>query len=163
MKTGASGEVDVFFSLGSNEGDRRLNLETAVRMLSEELESSPEAVSEFLETEPWGFESEDRFLNAAVHYRLIVPRGTCSGDFGRRLLEACKKIERRLGRTGGPEYGADGKRIYRSRPIDIDILLVGDEKIDLPELKVPHPLMKEREFVMIPLREIMTDEQYGKL
>ena len=160
---GTGSETDVFFSLGSNEGDRRLNLETAVQMLSEELGSSPEAVSEFLETEPWGFESDEKFLNAVVHYRLIVPRGTCAEDFGKRLLKTCKGIEKSLGRTGEPEYGTDGKRIYRSRPADIDILLIGDERIDVPELKVPHPLMKERDFVLIPLKEIMTEEQFEKM
>ena len=70
------------------------------------------------------------------------------------ILEICKKIERKLGREGVPQYNENGERIYRSRPIDIDILLFGDHKIDCPELTVPHKLMYERDFVMIPLQEI---------
>ena len=71
------------------------------------------------------------------------------------ILETCKDIERKLGRTGEPEYDADGKRIYSSRPIDIDILLFGNHKIDCQELTVPHKLMYERDFVMTPLKEIL--------
>jgi len=74
------------------------------------------------------------------------------------ILETCKDIERRLGRTGEPEYDAEGNRIYVSRPIDIDILLFGDHEIDCPELTVPHKLMYERDFVMIPLKEILIKE-----
>ena len=70
------------------------------------------------------------------------------------ILEICKDIERRLGRIGEPEYDDKGERIYRNRPIDIDILLFGDNKIDCPELTVPHKLMCERDFVMVPLNEI---------
>ena len=70
------------------------------------------------------------------------------------ILEICKDIERRLGRTGKPQYNGKGERVYTSRPIDIDILLFGDHNIDCEELTVPHKLMYERDFVMIPLREI---------
>ena len=73
---------------------------------------------------------------------------------GLMILEICKDIERRLGRTGKPQYNEKGERIYTSRPIDIDILLFGDHNIDCEELTVPHKLMNERDFVMIPLREI---------
>ena len=71
-----------------------------------------------------------------------------------KLLDICKDIERRLGRLEHPLYDENGKRIYTSRPIDIDILLFGDNKIDCPELTVPHKLMYERDFVMLPLKEI---------
>ena len=70
------------------------------------------------------------------------------------ILEICKDIERRLGRTGKPQYNGKGERVYTSRPIDIDILLFSDHNIDCEELTVPHKLMYERDFVMIPLREI---------
>ena len=59
-----------------------------------------------------------------------------------------------LGRIGEPEYDGEGRRIYRSRPIDVDILLFGDHRIDCEELTVPHKLMYDRDFVMIPLKEI---------
>ena len=71
------------------------------------------------------------------------------------ILEICKSIERRLGRTGEPQYDAEGNRIYSSRTIDIDILLLGDERIDCEELTVPHKHMYERDFVMKPLNEII--------
>ena len=112
------------------------------------------AVSSLLETEPWGFESEDKFLNAAVRYQLRLRKGYNPEAEGLMILEICKDIERRLGRTGKPQYDERGERIYTDRPIDIDILLFGDNKIDCEELTVPHKLMYERDFVMIPLREI---------
>lgn len=113
------------------------------------------AVSSLLETEPWGFESEGKFLNAAVRYQLRLRKGYNPEAEGLMILEICKDIERRLGRTGKPQYDEKGERIYSDRPIDIDILLFGDNKIDCEELTVPHKHMYERDFVMIPLREIM--------
>ncbi len=147
-------KVDLYLSLGSNQGDRRLNLEHAISMLNVELKKPYKAVSSFLETEPWGFESEEKFINAAVHYELELPKGYNPEAEALMILETCKDIERRLGRTGMPQYDEKGERIYASRPIDIDILLFGDHRIDCPELTVPHKLMYERDFVMIPLKEI---------
>ena len=112
------------------------------------------AVSSLLETEPWGFESEDKFLNAAVRYQLRLRKGYNPEAEGLMILEICKDIERRLGRTGKPQYDERGERIYTDRPIDIDILLFGKNKIDCEELTVPHKHMYERDFVMIPLNEI---------
>ena len=89
-----------------------------------------------------------------MHYQLRLKKGYNPEAEGLMILEICKDIERRLGRTGEPEYDAEGKRIYHSRPIDIDILLLGDNNIDCPELTVPHRFMYERDFVMIPLKEI---------
>ena len=124
-------------------------------MLNVELGTPYTAVSSLLETEPWGFESEDKFLNAAVRYQLRLRKGYNPEAEGLMILEICKDIEKRLGRTGKPQYDEKGERIYSDRPIDIDILLFGDNKIDCEELTVPHKLMYERDFVMIPLREIM--------
>lgn len=123
-------------------------------MLNVELGTPYTAVSSLLETEPWGFESEDKFLNAAVRYQLRLRKGYNPEAEGLMILEICKDIERKLGRTGKPQYDERGERIYTDRPIDIDILLFGDNKIDCEELTVPHKLMYERDFVMIPLREI---------
>ena len=149
-------KVELYLSLGSNQGDRRLNIEHAVSMLNIELKKPYKAISSLLETEPWGFESDEKFLNAAVHYQLQLKKGYNPEAEALMILEICKDIERRLGRTGEPEYDEAGKRIYRSRPIDIDILLFGDHKIDCPELTIPHKLMYERDFVMIPLKEIFS-------
>ena len=154
----------VYLLLGSNMGDRQAmldsaNLELIDALLPDYLEvaSLDEAVntSEVMETEPWGFESEQKFLNAAVHYKLQLKEGYNPEAEALMILEICKDIERRLGREMSVEYNEAGERVYHNRPIDIDILLFGDHKIDCPELTVPHKLMHERDFVMIPLKEIL--------
>ena len=150
-------KVDLYLSLGSNQGDRSYNIETALSLLNIELKKPYRAVSSLIETEPWGFESDEKFINAAVHYELEFPRGYNAEAEALMILEICKDIERRLGRTGIPQYNEKGERIYTSRPIDIDILLFGDNRIDCPELTIPHKLMHERDFVMIPLKEIKSD------
>ena len=137
--------VDVYFSLGSNQGDRRACIEEALRRLDREIGRPYDALSSIIETPAWGFDGP-AFLNCVVRYRTARQPHT--------LLKICKRIERAMGRRGAPEYDADGHRIYRDRPIDIDILLYGDERIDTPDLQVPHPLMGERDFVMRPLAEI---------
>ena len=148
-------EVEVYLGLGTNLGDRESNLYQALKSLDKALGCHYSALSGFHETEPWGFESDERFLNAAVRYVVSVPRGTSQAAFARYVLDICKSIERSMGRTGLPEYGPDGRRIYHSRVIDIDILLISDWHIDEPDLKIPHPLMSERDFVMVPLSEIL--------
>ena len=148
-------KVDLYLSLGSNQGDRAQHLENALSLLNIELKRPYKEVSSFIETEPWGFDSDDKFLNAAVHYELELPRGYNPEAEGLMILEICKDIERRMGRSGEPQYDEGGHRIYTSRPIDIDILLFGENRIDCPELTVPHKLMYERDFVMIPLNEIL--------
>lgn len=147
-------EVMLYLGLGSNLGDRRQNLLDAVRRLDGALGVHHDALSGFVETEPWGFESDDLFLNAAVRYSLSVPRGTDMNSLAHEILRKCKTVESEMGRTGEPEYDAEGKRIYSSRIIDIDVLLFGDCIIDDSDLKIPHPYMSERDFVMIPLMEI---------
>ena len=146
--------VELYLSLGSNQGDRRLNIEHAISMLNIELKRPYKAVSSIIETEPWGFDSDDKFLNAAVLYELEMPKGYNAEAEALMILDICKDIERKLGRTGDPQFDAGGNRIYTSRPIDIDILLFGDNRIDCPELTVPHRHMYDRDFVMVPLREI---------
>ena len=149
-------KVELYLSLGSNQGDREQNIETALSLLNIELKTPYKAVSRLLETEPWGFECSDKFLNAAVLYELHLPKGYNPEAEGLMILEICKDIERRLGRTEKPQYNEKGERVYTSRPIDIDILLFGDNKIECEELTVPHKLMFERDFVMIPLKEILS-------
>jgi len=139
----------VYLSLGSNLGDRKANLDKAVELLSAELGSSPLAVSDYIETESWGFDAP-QFMNAALAFELDDPDGF-------ELLRICKKIESCMGREENVVYDEEGKRIYHSRIIDIDILLIGDRKIDSRTLTVPHPLMEQREFVMVPLRQIRNE------
>ena len=131
-------------------------------LLNIELGTPYKRVSSLLETEPWGFESNEKFINAAVMYELRLRKGYNPEAEGLMILEICKDIEGRLGRTGKPQYDENGTRIYTSRPIDIDILLFGDHKIDCPELTVPHKLMYERDFVMIPLNEISRQARNDK-
>lgn len=147
--------VRLFLSLGSNQGDRRHNIDAAISMLNLELKTPYRAISSYIETEPWGFDSDEKFINAVVMYELQLPAGYNPEAEGLLILEICKDIERRLGRTGEPQFDEKGNRIYTSRPMDIDILMLGDNRIDCPELTVPHKLMKERDFVMIPYNEII--------
>ncbi len=131
----------VYLGLGSNLGDRRGNISAAVRLLGERV-GRVVRVSSMFETEPWGFTSANMFVNAAVCVETsLSPRG---------VLEATQAIEREMGRT---EKSVDGR--YHDRTIDIDILLYDDLHVDEPDLKIPHPLMREREFVMRPLGEIL--------
>ena len=144
--------VDVYLGLGSNEGDRDLNLLKAMNLLDEAFGTHPERISRIVETPAWGFEGPD-FLNLCVLYRL--PRKGTPVEQARELLHTAKAVEQVLGRKEEePAFDADGKRIYHNRPIDIDILLFSTEIINTEELTVPHPLIAQREFVLKPLREI---------
>lgn len=144
--------IHLYLSLGSNMGDRRANIEAALAMLDEVFGTGHARLSEIIETPSWGFESDD-FLNCAVLYALPRKAGSAEAQ-ALEVLDAVKAVERRLGREERVEYDAAGGRIYHARPIDIDILFFGTHVIDHPRLKVPHPLMAERDFVMRPLREI---------
>ena len=137
--------VPVYLSLGTNQGDRQAQIEEALTRLDKALGRHFEVCSSIIETPAWGFEGPD-FLNCVVRYR--------TARQPRTLLRICKQIERAMGRRDAPEYDADGRRIYHDRPIDIDILLYGDERVDLPDLQIPHPLMYQRDFIMRPLEEI---------
>lgn len=132
----------VYLSLGSNLGDRKATMRRAIGLLNERA-GSVDRQSSFIETEPWGFESTNKFLNMCV--RLLT---TLSPE---QLLLATKQIERELGRT---QKSVSGQ--YHDRPIDIDILMYDDVHIDSNDLTLPHPHMQEREFVMKPLREILS-------
>ena len=137
--------ADVYLGLGSNLGDREAVIRKAVEMLDEGLGVAHSRMSSMFGSASWGFEGND-FLNCAVLYRTDVDPYA--------LLDLCKEIETRLGRVQNVEYDAGGRRVYHDRPIDIDILLYGDERISSPRLTVPHPLMRQRDFVMVPLMEI---------
>ena len=143
--------VSVYLGLGSNQGNRLQNLMQAVSRLDEAFGCRYTALSRVIETKAWGFKG-DKFLNACVLYRIF--RKGSPEEQGREILGICKDIEHAMGRTDAPAFDAEGKRVYRNRIIDIDILFYGNERIDLEDLKVPHPLIAERDFVKIPLAEI---------
>jgi 2-amino-4-hydroxy-6-hydroxymethyldihydropteridine diphosphokinase len=139
----------VYLGLGSNLGDREEHIRKAVALIGEKV-GLVIRQSSLIETEPWGFESENRFLNGVILVETsLTPR---------QLLRATQKIERSLGRkrksTDSSLQSPDSSKNYSDRPIDIDILLYDDLTIDEPDLKIPHPLMEQRDFVMIPLNEI---------
>ena len=139
----------VYLGLGSNLGDKAEYIRKAVSLIGERV-GTVLRQSSLIETEPWGFESENKFLNGVVLCETtLTPR---------QLLKATQKIERDLGRKKHISHLIPSTpRLYKDRPIDIDILLYDDLVVDEPDLKIPHPLMHQRDFVMIPLEEIRQD------
>ena len=130
----------VFLGLGSNLGDKEANIRNAISLIGERV-GLVVRQSSLISTEPWGFESDNQFVNACVLCETtLTPR---------QVLLATQKIERGLGRTHKSVGGH-----YADRLMDIDILLYDDLRVDEPDLQIPHPLMLERDFVMIPLGEI---------
>ena len=151
----------VYIGLGSNLGDRQQNITEAIRLIGERV-GTVVAQSSLSEFEPWGFQSEHPFLNAAIHVETALPPY--------ELLAATQQIERELGKrdehaTERPciaecsahpaEHAAHRSPLYKDRPIDIDILLYDDLHQNEPSLTLPHPMMYERPFVIKPLREIL--------
>lgn len=140
---------NIYLSLGSNLGNRRENISRALTELSRALKGAPVKISSIIETPSWGFEAPD-FLNCVVcfvwnrHYR----------NTPEKLLTICKSIEHGMGRDGKQTFDAKGNRVYQSRIIDIDIIFFGDERYESETLTIPHKLMGQRDFVMIPLCEI---------
>ena len=133
----------IYLGLGTNLGDRQENLTRAIEALSLAL-GTCKAQSSFLETEPWGFESDNGFLNCVVAFDTELT--------STELLDTTERIERELGRTVKSTGGN-----YHDRLIDIDILLYGNTVIESERLTIPHPLMHLRDFVLMPLAEIAPD------
>jgi 2-amino-4-hydroxy-6-hydroxymethyldihydropteridine diphosphokinase len=131
--------------LGSNVGDRRANLQAAVDALPAH-DVRVLASSSVYETEPVGEVLEQReFLNACLRIETSLEPEA--------LLDACKAVERDLGReTEGPGYVRHGPR-----PIDVDLLLLGDERHESERLTLPHPQVRSRRFVLVPLLELDPD------
>ena len=132
---------NVYLGLGANLGDKEQTIREAIKRIGEQI-GYIISLSALHTTEPWGFCSDNNFVNAVVCCQTtLTPR---------QVLEHTQSIERQLGRTSKTVNGE-----YHDRMIDIDILLYDDYVVDEPDLKIPHPLMEEREFVMKPLKEIM--------
>jgi 2-amino-4-hydroxy-6-hydroxymethyldihydropteridine diphosphokinase len=131
---------EVYLGLGTNLGDKVQHLNDAISRISERV-GQVVCQSSFLETEPWGFESDHTFLNAVI---------CCKTEkTPREVLLLTQQIERDMGRT----HKSDSVG-YADRIIDIDILLYDYLTVDEPDLKIPHPLMHQRDFVMKPLEEV---------
>lgn len=131
----------IYLGLGSNLGDREHNLKEAFARIEEHIGHVVKSSSVY-ETEPWGFNTSETFLNA------VIEVGTELSPSG--VLGAILMIETLLGRTRGEKQ-------YSSRVIDIDILLYNDLIVNEVSLKIPHPLLHERMFVLVPLCEIAPD------
>jgi 2-amino-4-hydroxy-6-hydroxymethyldihydropteridine diphosphokinase len=135
--------VRAFIGLGSNLGERRVTLRAAIGRLRGLPEVEVKGVSSFRETDPVGYVDQPRFLNGAVELETDLS--------ARSLLGALLELERAFGRdrSAGPPQGP--------RTLDLDLLLYGDATIDEPLLKVPHPRLHERRFVLEPLAELDPD------
>lgn len=139
--------TEIYLALGANLGDRERNLSAALRRLEPLVRI--EAVSSLYETDPVGPQDQPAYLNAAC-------RGT-TGLQPRALLRHLQAVEYELGRRGTAHAR------WGPRPIDIDLLFYGDEVIDDEELRVPHPELAKRAFVLAPLAEIAPDLQHPEL
>lgn len=137
-----------YLGLGTNIGNKRGNLLTAAALLAERV-GDVLALSTIYETEPWGFESENAFLNAVI----VLQTSLTSLE----LLDATRLIEIELGRI----EKSDGS--YHDRTIDIDLLMVDDIILRTDRLTLPHPLMHERLFVMEPLAEVVPEVKHPVL
>jgi 2-amino-4-hydroxy-6-hydroxymethyldihydropteridine diphosphokinase len=140
MASGAGAPRRAYFGLGSNLGERAVHLQFAVDGLAAQA-GRVVALSPIYETEPVGGPPQPDFLNAVVAIETALP--------GRELLRVAKELEAAAGR----EPPEPGKR-WGPRPLDIDILMIGDERIDEPDLVVPHPRIHQRAFVLAPLADV---------
>lgn len=130
--------TDVYVGLGSNLGDRLVNLRSALEAIEALDDTRVVSVSNAVESVPWGVSDQPLFANAVARVATAYPAD--------RFLLALKEIEVALGRTPGERNGP--------RVIDLDILLFGDDEWQTPELTVPHPRLAERDFAVTPLLEI---------
>lgn len=131
--------VTCFLGIGSNLGNRHKNIEMAVKKINVLKETKVIKLSTVIETQPEGVITQPKFLNSAAKIITSLPP--------KDLLKQLKRIERELGRIKSLRWGP--------RTIDLDILFYGDKIIRSKALEVPHPRMREREFVLKPLLEII--------
>jgi len=127
--------------LGGNQGDVVQTMQEATDFLSQEL-GEPVRVSGYYESEPWGFDADQNFVNQVVEFQ--------SDYSAEELLRITQAVELECGRSAKTQAG------YESRVIDIDILFVDNEVIDLPHLQIPHPKLHLRHFTLLPLAEKWT-------
>jgi 2-amino-4-hydroxy-6-hydroxymethyldihydropteridine diphosphokinase len=129
----------VYLALGTNLGDRRANLQSAIAALPPDVHV--ENVSQVYETPPWGYLDQPAFLNQVLETATDLPP--------LELLEYIKRLESELGRTPNFRYGP--------RLIDLDIIFYDDLVIDYASLVIPHPRLAERAFVLVPLLDLAPD------
>lgn len=145
----------VVLLIGGNQGERVVLMMQAIALIAQRI-GTVSVVSSLYETEPWGFEAEQKFLNQA----LVVDT-----DLDAQLvLEVALAIEQELGRVrpaGGADWQSDD-RTYASRPIDIDLIFYNNDIVQTPSLQLPHPRMHLRRFVLQPLAQIIPDLMHPK-
>ena len=134
----------VYLSIGSNIGNRKRLIRNAIELLDARV-GHVLRQSSLYETEPWGFQSDNLFLNAAALVITTLSPQCC--------LKETQHIERQLGRVDKTVDGA-----FQDRSIDIDLLMYDDLEVNEPDLTLPHPHIEEREFVQIPLQEILDED-----
>jgi 2-amino-4-hydroxy-6-hydroxymethyldihydropteridine diphosphokinase len=137
--------IIAYIGVGSNIGDKKANCQRAIELLREA--DQVVAVSSLYYTEPVGYQEQEDFINAVV--ALETERSPAG------LLARCLALEELLGRTRTLRWGP--------RTIDLDILLYGEQVVNLPDLVIPHPLMAARKFVLVPLVEIAPDAVHSVL
>lgn len=127
----------VHIGIGSNLGERQNNCLKALEIMKEK-GIMIKKTSSYYETEPWGIEAQPRFINSAIEAE--------TSSSPEELLDILKDIEENMGRIKTVKWGP--------RIIDLDILFYGDKVIKTEQLQIPHPLLHERDFVLVPLDEI---------
>jgi len=135
-----------YILLGSNMGNKLRLLQEAAALI-DRLAGKIVQFSSFYESEPWGFAAEEWFINQVVTINTFLSP--------EQLLQTTQGIERTLGRTTARPAGGGAQ--YTSRPIDIDILFYNEMVLSTPKLTIPHPLLHERSFTLIPLAEIAAE------
>ncbi|MBS4072668.1 MAG: 2-amino-4-hydroxy-6-hydroxymethyldihydropteridine diphosphokinase [Algoriphagus sp.] len=135
-------QTEVVLCLGGNKGDREKLLSRAVESLCSRFQLVK--MSPIYETEAWGGVAKGKFLNQLA----VISTSWSAWE----VLEAIQEIEAELGRTREEPWG--------DRTMDIDILFYGEEIIDTEKLKVPHPFIAERKFVLVPLLELFPDRKH---
>ncbi|MDR7209236.1 2-amino-4-hydroxy-6-hydroxymethyldihydropteridine diphosphokinase [Flavobacterium piscis] len=131
----------VVLAIGSNQGNRLENIESCINLIHQEV-GAVIRVSKLYETPAWGFES-DAFYNCALllHTHLSA----------QKILNLVLKVEKQLGRIRSAQQG------YQSRIIDVDLIVFDNEIIDSEKLRIPHPLMQNRNFVLLPMQDLKLD------
>lgn len=145
MKSKTKKVAEIFLSIGTNLGDKKKNLESALAEINFQI-GEINSHSSIYESKPWGFDAEDHFFNIMIKLTTTMNP--------EELLKNCQAIENKLGRT------RKGKTGYTSRVIDIDIIYYEERIVTTPQLQIPHPLLHDRNFVLVPLCEIAPTKQH---
>ncbi|MBY0560518.1 2-amino-4-hydroxy-6-hydroxymethyldihydropteridine diphosphokinase [Hyphomicrobium sp.] len=135
---GAAGASDAILALGTNLGNRIENIEEAIRRLTADGSIRLVSRSKLYRSAPWGVTDQDWFINACIAIQTTLSP--------HELLKRCQAVENDMGRVRTMRWGP--------RIIDVDILTFGDLTIAEPDLTVPHPLIGERAFVLVPLKDV---------